>query len=170
MSTVLAQDGGTVQVADNSTFGQILTDGSGKTLYMFTNDTPGVSNCSDNCATAWPPLTVAAGVTPTLASGITGTLTTLARADGTTQVAFNDMPLYYYAQDAAAGETKGQGVGDKWWVINPATGPNKTMPAAAATAEATAPAAACRRRHPRRNRRRALRNCPRPAEMGHPPC
>ena len=45
----------------------MLTGTNGMTLYTFTRDTPGVSNCNGNCAAAWPPLMasgtpVAAGV------------------------------------------------------------------------------------------------------------
>jgi hypothetical protein len=29
------------------------------------------------------------------------------------------MPLYYYAKDAKAGDTTGQGVGGKWFVASP---------------------------------------------------
>jgi predicted lipoprotein with Yx(FWY)xxD motif len=31
-------------------------------------------------------------------------------------VSYNGMPLYYYAADSAAGDTKGQGVGGVWFV------------------------------------------------------
>ena len=34
------------------------------------------------------------------------------RTDGTTQVTYNDWPLYLFSGDAAAGDTNGQGVGD----------------------------------------------------------
>ena len=36
--------------------GNILTATDGLTLYLFTKDAPGVSNCADKCAAAWPPL------------------------------------------------------------------------------------------------------------------
>ena len=32
---------------------------------------------------------------------------------------FHTSPLYYYAADAAAGETKGQRVGGVWFVLGP---------------------------------------------------
>src|ERR1700674_1271357 len=40
------------------------------TVYTFNSDTPGVSNCTGGCATTWPPLTVAGGVTPTGGPGV----------------------------------------------------------------------------------------------------
>ena len=39
------------------------------------------------------------------------------RDDGTTQLTVNGFPAYYFANDAAAGDTNGQGVGDVWWVF-----------------------------------------------------
>ena len=40
------------------------------------------------------------------------------RTDGTTQVTFYGLPLYYFAGDSAAGDTKGQGLNDKWYVLD----------------------------------------------------
>jgi LPXTG-motif cell wall-anchored protein len=65
--------------------------------------------------------------------GIGGAVSSFRRNDGNRQVAYEGKPLYYYASDAAPGETKGQGVGNVWYVI---------PPVAAASAPATAPAAA----------------------------
>ena len=36
--------------------GRILTGNQGMTLYLYTKDTPGVTNCYGQCAVAWPPL------------------------------------------------------------------------------------------------------------------
>ncbi len=89
----------------------ILVAGSnGMTVYTFTNDTAGSgkSACSGGCLTKWPALTVAAGATPTSGTGVTGQLGTIARADnGSLQVTYNGLPLYFYAGDKAAGDTNG---------------------------------------------------------------
>ena len=61
---------------------------------------------------------------------MTGTLATFARKDGTLQVTVNGRPLYYYAGDAKAGDTTGQGVGGKWFVATP----DGTLPSAAPSA------------------------------------
>jgi predicted lipoprotein with Yx(FWY)xxD motif len=47
-------------------------------------------------------------------------LTTVDRTDGTKQVKYGDWPLYYHANDAAAGDTNGQGLFDKWYVVDAA--------------------------------------------------
>ena len=113
-----AAQGPVIMVSDTANQGSILTDARGITLYVFTNDTAGVSNCYDQCATSWPPLLVANGVTPTAASAFKGTLGTIQRKDGTTQVTVNNMPVYYFAKDKNPGDANGQGIGKVWYVID----------------------------------------------------
>jgi predicted lipoprotein with Yx(FWY)xxD motif len=112
-----AAGGPTVNLGDTS-LGSVLVDGDGKTLYIFTPDaaSAGKSVCNGDCAAAWPPLLGDAA--PTLGTGLEADdFTTITRDDGTTQIAFYGMPLYYFAADAAAGDVKGQGLNDKWYVI-----------------------------------------------------
>lgn len=113
-----AAEATTIALAD-SALGSIIVDAEGKTLYAFTNDVDGVSTCYDDCATAWPPLIAGADVS--LGDGLDASkLTTVDRTDGTKQVKYGDWPLYYFAADAAAGDTNGQGVGTKWFVVDAA--------------------------------------------------
>jgi predicted lipoprotein with Yx(FWY)xxD motif len=112
-----ASGAASVMVA-TSPLGQIVVDGAGMTLYVFTNDTNGESTCYGDCAAAWPPLTTVGPVTATgLDAADFGTTT---RTDGTEQVTFFDQPLYHFAADKAAGDTDGQGVGGIWFVVDPA--------------------------------------------------
>src|SRR5947209_3731840 len=67
-----------VIVAQNPTLGAILTDSSGRTLYVFKNDTPGTSNCNGSCATTWPPF-AAPSTALTAGPGATGALTAITR-------------------------------------------------------------------------------------------
>ena len=89
----------------------ILVAGSnGMTVYTFTSDTAGSgkSACSGGCLTKWPALTVAVGVTPTAGGGVTGQLGTITRADdGSLQVTYNGLPLYFFQNDKAPGDTNG---------------------------------------------------------------
>lgn len=107
----------TLMVSSKSGLGNFLVDGKGMTLYLFTNDTPGVSNCSGGCLQAWPPLLVDGD--PAAGEGVAGKLGVIVRADGSRQVTYNDMPLYYYAADSKPGDTTGQGVGGVWFVVEP---------------------------------------------------
>ena len=43
----------------------------------------------------------------------------ISRDDGREQVTYNGLPLYYFANDKAPGDTKGQGVGGVWFVAAP---------------------------------------------------
>ena len=103
--------------------GQILVDGSGRTLYLFEADRSNMSSCYGDCASVWPPLI--AGSTPTGAVGINQSLlTTTTRKDGSLEVVYNGHPLYYFISDKRAGDTTGQAIssfGAEWYVIS-ATG------------------------------------------------
>jgi len=109
----------TLSIGKNDKLGSFLVGPDGKTLYIYKKDTAGVSTCTDACAKNWPALTVAAGTTPSAATGISGKLATITRADGTLQVTYNGQPLYYFVKDAATGDTNGQAVGSVWYVVAP---------------------------------------------------
>jgi predicted lipoprotein with Yx(FWY)xxD motif len=98
-----------------TSLGRILVGPSGMTLYMFMPDTSTSSACTGACASTWPPL---AGSLPSLGTGLAASdFGSLARSDGTTQVTFHGHPLYYFSGDKAAGDTNGQGLSGKWYVL-----------------------------------------------------
>lgn len=136
-ATVAGASSLTIGTTNSPTLGQYLTGLNGMTLYVFTKDTAGNSTCTGSCATNWPPLVLAAGATVAPPTGATGKFATIARADGTMQVTYNDMPLYYFAGDSAAGDTTGQGKSGVWFVA-PLSG---SLPAAATPSATQAPAA-----------------------------
>jgi predicted lipoprotein with Yx(FWY)xxD motif len=111
-----------VNVAANPTLGNILTDGDGRTLYRFTRDTVNTSSaCYGQCAVTWPPLLIADG-NPVAGEGVNGDLLgVLTRTDGTRQVMYNGMPLYYYNADVNPGDTNGQLRGNVWFIVHPNT-------------------------------------------------
>jgi predicted lipoprotein with Yx(FWY)xxD motif len=114
---------------------QVLVDSSGMTLYWFVPDTSSKSNCSGSCATYWPPVKgpVTAG------SGVTGTLGTITRSDGTKQATYLGHPLYTYVGDKGPGQNKGNGLnisGGLWWEM---TVSGSTPPANAGAAATTSP-------------------------------
>lgn len=106
-----------VKVETNNTFGQILTDSKGMSLYFFANDSDGTSTCSGSCATNWPPFLLQETELPNeLLSADFGEIT---RADGTKQTTYKGWPLYYFSSDVAQGEVKGDGSGGNWFVAKP---------------------------------------------------
>jgi predicted lipoprotein with Yx(FWY)xxD motif len=106
-----------VKVGEDPTLGKFLVDEKGMTLYMFTKDSPNQSVCEGNCLATWPPL-ISSGEA-TAGPGVTATLGTIQRSDGSTQVTANGMPLYYYKPDTKPGDVSGQGVGEVWYVVAP---------------------------------------------------
>jgi len=114
-------EGAKVEVSEKEPFGKYLADAEGMSLYLFEADGKLSSTCSDACAQAWPPLLTEGE--PTAGEGVDkGMLATFQRTDGSTQVAYNGRPLYYFARDESAGDTKGQdveGFGAEWYLISP---------------------------------------------------
>lgn len=84
----------------------VLTNAQGMTLYWFVPDTSTTSNCNGTCAKYWPPVKGPA----TAGSGVTGTLGTITRSDGSMQATWNGHPLYTYVADTAPGQNKGNGL------------------------------------------------------------
>lgn len=91
--------------------GSVLVDQNGMTLYTFDKDTPGTSNCYEQCAINWPPFYADSGAMAE------GEYTLVQRNDGTEQWAYDGMPLYYWKNDTQPGDTTGDGVGDVWHVV-----------------------------------------------------
>jgi predicted lipoprotein with Yx(FWY)xxD motif len=105
--------------AGSADVGDIVVDSEGMSLYMFVPDQEkGEPTCYDDCAQTWPALE--ADGEPTAGQGLEQSLLgTVERTDGTTQVTYNDLPLYLYAGDETAGDTNGQGISDVWWLLSP---------------------------------------------------
>jgi predicted lipoprotein with Yx(FWY)xxD motif len=109
----------TVQIKTAKTsFGTVLVNAAGFTLYWFAKDTTTSSACNGACAGAWPPVIG----TPEAASGVTlsGKLGTIKRSDGSLQATYNGHPLYTYAGDTAAGQVHGNdvnGFGGLWYAV-----------------------------------------------------
>jgi predicted lipoprotein with Yx(FWY)xxD motif len=102
-----------------SDYGRILSNGRGRALYLFTADDGKGSNCSGDCATAWPPYIVKSKpiVGPGAKRGLIGTTR---RNDGTLQATYAGHPVYYYIRDNQPGEVLCQAVsefGGYWYVL-----------------------------------------------------
>jgi len=99
-----------------TTLGKVLTDQKGITLYYFAKDVKGTSACTGGCLDTWPVFAVenlrldtGAGLTATDFGSVT-------TPDNKKQITYKGWPLYYYKQDLAAGDVKGENVGKVWFV------------------------------------------------------
>lgn len=121
-TTSVATTGRFLTTTDDDDLGEILVDHDGFTLYLFLPDDQSTPTCTGACATTWPPFEddgevgAGAGIDPTL-------LGSVERPDGRLQVTYNGWPLYYYLPDVTPGDTRGQGLGNNWWVVDPAGEP-----------------------------------------------
>jgi predicted lipoprotein with Yx(FWY)xxD motif len=105
-----AASSATVDVTTNATFGLILTNALGFTLYTFPSDHNGISSCTGSCAVVWPPLTVPSGTTPVGGPGVTGTVSAVLQPGGADQVTYNGSPLYTFIGDSSPGQVVGNNV------------------------------------------------------------
>ena len=110
----------TVKIAQSASLGSILTDANGMTLYTYKDDVPnsGVSSVPANIAPNWPPLTISLRGSGR-ADRPAGQLSAFALPGGSKQVEYKGMPLYLFVGDKKAGDTNGQGLINKWYVVAP---------------------------------------------------
>lgn len=90
---------------------------SGQTVYQLNK-----SDCtSAKCLKIWPPLLLPKGVTKATAGpGVSaGKLGTTKAANGALQVTYAGKPLFWFFQDRAPGQVKGNNVKDEWgtWTV-----------------------------------------------------
>src|SRR5258705_8648711 len=91
----------TVSAAKVAAVGTVLVDSKNKTLYTLTNNGQAV-DCTGQCPTFWPPLTVKAGSKPKAGKGVSGL-----GATSTGQVTQGGLPLYRFSGDTKAGQANG---------------------------------------------------------------
>jgi predicted lipoprotein with Yx(FWY)xxD motif len=105
-----------------TSLGKTLADANGRALYLFEADKRDQSTLSAAGQAIWPPLSTA--TKPAAGSGVSASQITLIKgARGSSQVAYDGHPLYYYVGDHGPGQAKGQGLnqfGALWYVLSPA--------------------------------------------------
>ena len=124
----------TVFIADKDNM-KFIVDSKGNTLYNFTRDTPGVSNCKGGCLKAWPVFYAENIVAPSIMN--ISDFSVITNSEGSKQVIYKQMPLYYYINDTKRGDINGQGVNNAWFVIEPVSAQAASMPVNTPSATAT---------------------------------
>lgn len=111
----------TLKLLESEPLGEYLADSKGMALYYFKNDKSGKSNCMGDCLKKWPPFMESDFAVP---KGFEeNDFGTIQREDtGEEQVTYKGFPLYYFANDKAAGDVNGEGVKNVWYIVN-----NKTI-------------------------------------------
>ncbi|MEV5965120.1 hypothetical protein AB0L70_25350 [Kribbella sp. NPDC051952] len=109
----------TVNVVDG--FMPFVTNGAGRTIYRFDNDSnkPAKTTCFGECTKKWEPVLAGKKGVKILSSKINGARVGLIDRPEGKQVTLNGWPLYYFAKDKKLGETAGYGVNNKWFAIAP---------------------------------------------------
>jgi predicted lipoprotein with Yx(FWY)xxD motif len=110
-----ASGGGSLRAA---TIGghRVLTNSRGFTLYLFAPDSATASKCYGSCTAYWP---VVKGPV-TAGPGVTGTIGTIRRTDGSLQATYDRHPLYTYIGDSARGQDNGNNLdlsGGFWYDV-----------------------------------------------------
>lgn len=113
--TPAAKDPSTLRTSD-SPMGKILVDGKGRTLYLFTSDGKNSNSmkCDAKCVKEWPHMEGK----PKAGAGVQANLIATTKGSGTAQATYAGHPLYYFADDHKAGDTKGQGIDQIWYVLD----------------------------------------------------
>jgi predicted lipoprotein with Yx(FWY)xxD motif len=125
----------------STSLGKVVVDGKGLTVYVFDKDTAGATSsaCAGQCAATWP--AVESDSAKPSVTGVSGTVGTISGTDGKLQVTLNGLPLYTFANDKAAGDVNGQGVGDIWWAVGSDGAKIAAASGTAATPAASSPSA-----------------------------
>lgn len=121
----------TLQARKVGTYGEVLTDSAGDSLYLLSTESKGVLHCTSGyCLSAWPPLLVARNAKVTVGPGVKGKVSHVTRGSKW-QVTYNGWPVYTYEGDSAAGQANGENVssfGGTWYLLHAGARTNSATP------------------------------------------
>lgn len=112
-----------VQIKVNAAAGNILVDKNGNTLYFFSNDVNGQSNCAGACEVNWPILNDSSLTAGELGAGLNlSDFASIATPEGRAQLTYKGWPLYNFAPGGiqeAVGQITGDGANGSFFVAKP---------------------------------------------------
>ncbi|HEY6538269.1 MAG TPA: hypothetical protein VI138_04420 [Candidatus Dormibacteraeota bacterium] len=126
----------TIKVARVGTFGKVLVNRQGQSLYTLTSEKGGQLTCTagNGCTQSWLEVDLGAGVSAaTVGPGLEAALLGSEKGATGTVVTWNGWPLYTYIGDSGSGQSHGEGLasyGGTWYLLSPA---GTTVRAAAAS-------------------------------------
>ncbi|MGC4101266.1 COG4315 family predicted lipoprotein [Ferruginibacter sp.] len=108
-----------IHLDSNATVGKHIVDKDGRSLYYFSNDANGKSNCTGGCLTNWT-VYLADSTNTTFSDGLLSTdFKIITNTSGAKQTTYKGWPLYYYTPSGVAetsGQVTGEAVGGIWFV------------------------------------------------------
>jgi predicted lipoprotein with Yx(FWY)xxD motif len=125
--------GALVRLEKSKKYGEILTDGAGRTLYVLTSGGAKSLKCTGACASIWPPLLTKGK--PRAGKGVVAKRLRTVKRGSSLQVVYDGHPLYFYAADSGPGQENGEGIksfGGTWYVLS-----GKGLPVKGALASST---------------------------------
>lgn len=107
----------TLSVGLSEEWGQHLVTGEGMSVYLYILDEGGALACVEACTNNWPPLMAGADsiVSENLDSNLVGTVE---RPEGGLQLTYGGHPLYTFQRDTEEGHTRGQALGDQFFLVS----------------------------------------------------
>lgn len=119
INTDKTSDSSVIKVSSDPKLGNYITATNGMTLYSYAKDTLNTSNCYDMCASNWPPYSPLANESLVSNNDKLSLFSTITRTDGSIQLVYKGVPLYFWKNDSKPGDTTGQNVGGVWFVVKP---------------------------------------------------
>lgn len=109
---------------EESDAGEHLATDDGRSVYVHALEGSGDEpTCSTDCATVWQPVPAASeqDLGDDIDEELVGTVERedLASIGVEEQLTYNDYPLYTFVSDAGAGDVRGQGSADLWFLVGP---------------------------------------------------
>lgn len=120
-----------VTLSQSSSLGNYLVDKDGFTLYFFSDEFQGSSNCTGDCAALWPYFYAGTLTQDNLGNGLVLSDFGSIQANGISQTTYKGWPLHYYAPSTSDGYggnsnvrespglTGGDGFNNIWFVAKP---------------------------------------------------
>lgn len=109
----------TPAVSQSTEQGSVWRTDAGSTLYTFAKDAPDLSNCYGPCAEKWPPFMASEDAKPVGRFGLA------ARKESGQQWTLDGQPLYTWIKDQQAGDVRGHGIKNIWFVARADDAPVK---------------------------------------------
>lgn len=120
--------GSKFSTANVSSVGNVVVDGSGRTVYILTSNGHTNVPCTSasGCTSLWPTLPLSSGMSAKAGTGINASLLGTKTLNGQTYPTYHGWLMYEYSGDSGPGQAKGQMIksfGGTWYALNPSGNP-----------------------------------------------